>query len=1137
MKKQIHNYMLGLSARKRSLVGAAALMLLATGARAQFVSTVISSNLFEPNSVAIDASGNAYITDSSDDQIVKFVPGTGVVSTYAGLQGAPGSIGGNGIFARFNQPMGIVAARGGLVVVDQGNQLIRLVSTNLSAYGVVSASPLAGVVGVVGTNDGPGTSATFNYPSGIAADASGNLYVADQGNNSIRKIDAGNNVTTLVTNGYKFLKPTGVAVDNNGNVWVSDTGNQVICMISNRSAVVVAGTSGVSGFDDSITAATSLFSLPTGLLWSGANNTLFIADTGNDVLRTLVFTNFYGSNTYIVQTVAGVPGVAGSIDQPGPGEFNNPVGLALDPFNFGYYVVDRDGSGGGGVGVIGTGSLRVYQSSLPLPPPPPPVLGYVTFSSPGPGSPAVTTFNASSQATFINTAIIAIETESNTQTFITYGPTGSAISSPNPSTGSTPSTYKGDNQTTAAPSIIGPEPDVTIYAVSEGPSGELSTVVGARYQWVTANPIITGINAAALQLTDDTVGAAMYYTIDGQIPTNGAADAFGPLYSPANLSLAITSNTVLTVRAFTNNFAPSGVAILDLSYSNYVANTVNFSTNTTKGSSGGTLVVPVFVTMAQSSATLQSVQYRAEVAPTAVTTPSVSPMNDLSFSPFDYLPLPGVNGQVATFEYSQYSEGAAEGLVIFNYTNAGLNVIGNGTIGLVEIPIPTNATVGESYTLTIINPSGTSDGNQASVALSGYTNTVTITDPIYMVGDSSPAKGYNAGEFGDGALNNSDVNNSMYASVGIRVPPVFTDAYNSMDSFPDPTGDGQITMGDWNTTLLRSLGLPVGSDTNNYYRQHTTNGIITVATDWTPGGPPVGPLSDGKVVTSMSKASDGVTPPGLIWLRQAGVGAGTEINIAPGSTCSIPVYVNVSTGSSLSGLQFRAILSAEGGAPAPGAIVFSPTVGVPVPTVLPGLAPNDIACFWAVGSFPSGLKASNYLGVITFQVPATVQTGQSYALHFVGVDGLPNMETPYKLESFPGFVWVSSPALKPRQITSDEWRTTFFGSPTNSLADDYADPDGDGMLNWQEYLAGTNPTNAKSKLQFSTTSLNPNGVKGVALTWLTAPGKSYTLLSSPALGGSVWTPVNNNVGDGNNYQFIQSNSSGAARFYQLRVNQ
>jgi sugar lactone lactonase YvrE len=1133
MKTNIHNAMqtdthddsmLSFTSGKPLLLAVAALMILAAGARAQFVSTVVS-NLAEPNGVATDSSENAYITDTLNHRILKYVPSAASASPFVGLEGYSGTNAGTGAQARFNNPLGIVAARGGLVVVDQGNQLIRFVSL----AGVVSSTPLAGVAGKTGTNNGAGTNATFSYPIGIAADAKGDLYIADTGNNLIREIDtsSSNNVTTVaITNGYQFLQPEGVAVDNNGNVWVTETGRHDICVISNQSVYVVAGVSGSSGFDDSISAASALFSGPTAILYVSANNSFLIADTGNSVIRSLFLTNEFGPTNYVVQTVAGIADVKGTAGgSPDTAEFIAPVALGLDPYDSGYYIVDR--------GTL-SGTLRSFQLTAPLPAPSAPVFGYVTFVSPGAGSPAVSQFNATSDAVFNNTAIIAIEAQANTQTFITSGATGSAIPLPGPSSGSSPEVYQGNGLTYAAPTIVNPLPSITIYAVSEGPGGQLSSNVSAVYQFVTANPTITGNNAAALQLTDTTVGAAIYYTLDGNIPTNGASDAFGPYYSGDTLSLVITNNVTLSVRAFTNNFAPSGVSSIQLTLTNYVANTIGFAPKTTKAGTGATLAVPIYVTMAQSNTPLLSMEFRAEVAPTAGNTNVTGPLNILSFSPGDYYPLTSSVGGTTPFIYydEPYVSNSAEGLVIYTFTNNVQIIQGYGAVSLVEVPIPNTVSNGQTYSMSIIFPSGTTDGNQAGVAMIGATNTLTITDPVYFAGDSSPANGYNAGEFGDGSLDNSDVNNAMYASVGIRVPPVFTDAYNAMDVYPPDNGDGQITMLDWNTTLNRAVGL----DTNNWIRFRTNGGtLMHQQVSWTPDGTPI-PLSAAVAMTSVQKLSSGSTPPGSVWHRQAVFGGDTQTNVAPGASCSIPVYVKVKPGSILSGAQFRAILSADGSAPAPGGISFTPAAGIPTPTVLPGLSSNDIACFWPMGSFPAGLQGSNYLGVIKFNVPSTAQTGQSYALHFSGVDGAPNMQTLYQLESFPAFVWINSAALLPPSITSDEWKLAFFGSLTSSLAADNIDADGDGMPNWQEYLAGTNPTNAASCLQFTNASFNSAGLRGIAINWLTAPGKTYTLKSGPALNGTNWTVINTNVGDGNYYQFLDTNYTGSARFYQLRVN-
>ena len=159
-----------------------------TGTAARFTS---------PLGAAVDASGNLYVGDASNHTIRKVTP-SGVVTTLAGRAGAPGSADGPGSLARFNYPSGVaVDGSGNVFVVDGGNYTIRKVT----AAGVVTT--LAGLAGQLGSADGTGSAARFSFTwlfhelAGVAVDGSGNLYVGDAYNRTIRKVTAVGVVTTL----------------------------------------------------------------------------------------------------------------------------------------------------------------------------------------------------------------------------------------------------------------------------------------------------------------------------------------------------------------------------------------------------------------------------------------------------------------------------------------------------------------------------------------------------------------------------------------------------------------------------------------------------------------------------------------------------------------------------------------------------------------------------------------------------------------------------------------------------------------------------------------------------------------------------------------------------------------------------
>jgi sugar lactone lactonase YvrE len=327
-----------------------------TGTAAQFAG---------PLGMALDAAGNLYVADFGNALIRKITP-AGVVSTYAGSTPHYGSADGDAATATFRYLRAMTADPSGNLYVVDGNHTIR----KITAAGAVTT--LAGTPGAMGSVDGTGSVARFHDPRGIVSDPSGNLYVADRMNSTIRKITPAGVVSTFagrpgVTgqidgtgSGALFARPTGLAVDASSNVYVTDGSS--VRMITSAGVVttilappgasatflsIAVGSSGalylttysavysltvggtltliaggpVAGYADG-TGPAARFRNAAGIVLAGDGN-LYVADLENSTIRQV-------TPSGVVTTVVGTPVMPMEVVPGGlPARLNSPVGFAL----------------------------------------------------------------------------------------------------------------------------------------------------------------------------------------------------------------------------------------------------------------------------------------------------------------------------------------------------------------------------------------------------------------------------------------------------------------------------------------------------------------------------------------------------------------------------------------------------------------------------------------------------------------------------------------------------------------------------------------------------------------------------------------------------------------------------------------
>lgn len=292
--------------------------------------TVLNAQFKGPAGITVDNQGNLYIADQTNYRIRK-ITSSGVVSTFAGS--TLGDADGTGINAKFNFPSGVALdSHGNLYVTDLYNNKIRKITPS----GVVST--FAG--STPGYEDGTGTNAKFKEPYGIAIDSQNNLYVTDRGDNKIRKITPDGVVSTFAGSTFgdadgtgtsaKFFFPTGITLDKQNNIYITDQGNAKIKKITS-SGVVTTIAGSTSGYAEG-TGSDAQFKQPIGITIDNQNN-LFVADYLNNRIRKITPN---GKVTSIAGSTEGYADGTGN-----NAKFYSPLGICIDP-DGNMYISDYD---------------------------------------------------------------------------------------------------------------------------------------------------------------------------------------------------------------------------------------------------------------------------------------------------------------------------------------------------------------------------------------------------------------------------------------------------------------------------------------------------------------------------------------------------------------------------------------------------------------------------------------------------------------------------------------------------------------------------------------------------------------------------------------------------------------------------
>ncbi len=1166
------------------------------------VVSLITSGLFEPYGVTVDANQNYFLTDSSH-RVFRYVPDTGILTDIAGVQNVQGYSEGPGMLAMFSSPKGIISFQGGLVVADSANHVLRFISNQNNRIPIVSL--FAGTPEKSGdVSDGPVLDATFNYPTALVTDGT-NIFVADTRNNAVRMIYNLNGTDFIRTISTAVEQPVGLALGWDGSIFVSELRTHSIKRLVLANGLytpeyLAGSTSGMPGANDSFFGTLAKFNSPFGLSVVNndpANPWLLVCDYGNQTIRKVFkdpdLSAFFGSNVWTVSTYAGLTGVPGMVDgKPTVARFNGPIN-AIDlslPGEIKLLVVDSANH-----------AIRQIQAGESKPPVSAPIVGVVTIVlDKDSGKNLFKLVPLTAQETFNNEVVIAIAAEAKTDAYYSFDGQPPVVGF-----NGYPAPYFEDGaEATAMPASLvdsgkATNGVLTITAVGQADGRRPSSLVESRIQYQVASPSVQGDNAASFSLYCSTLGAKVYFVPVPLDYANKVTNIFtqfpadwlrGPYMNSESLSTNITSDLKIWVQARKDNFIDSDPIPKTFFFNRIQANQISLgfdpgieASSAFVGMPGQNFMAPVALTLLGGSEKMYSLQFNLSVTNLNGAPPVDS--NLLGFSSLllkkidsAYFIIPPAMYNSASGNYSSLISSNGNLLAVgwleragstnlydtrsqdlITYSIAQDRMFLSATdqkvvVGSFKFKVPFTAVEGQSYQVKIGLPSATSDGISKDAYIDApYAGTnkplavrnLAIAYTNYIVGDVRGFRWYNAGDFGDRDLRNNDVMETFQSAVyGLNTPVLNSDFFDAMDSSDGSgalngpvvnidnivSGDGQLAIDDIYVTFRRSLDPSLKWVARTY-----TNGART----WFYINSPLAGRMESRPASKAIRKSS-FTPPNQPLNPQAESFVkiyAEDFQVQPGKEILVPIHARIQGSLPLKVLMFNLEVEPLDNAPALSKdIVFNPTPGLGNPTYSMSKNLGNYAAVWLDDSI-AGLLGDSILGTLSLAIPASASEAANYRVAIKYFSGSPNGLGLFPTDISPGLISLGD-RLKSswKDGIPDSWRLRYFGSLGNLLGDAQADADGDGVPNWAEFKAGTNPSDWKSTLKLhSLRTKLPTGTQGVKLRWPSVEGKVYVIERTDSLSDPNWKPLASNlIGTGSSMEFVDNNPY-SGLYYRVRL--